>query len=239
MKLIDRIDDIEEDNSMDVSEVTHVIFDLDGTLLDTESLYKAAYRKICAKHGCLSKLTPTLESRLAGQPAMQVAKTLQFECDMDTSPTLLRAELDQEIKPSLSTASAKPGAERLVLHLAEQGVPIALATSSRKTNAEIKMSSHPEMFSVFSHMVFRDDVSCGKPSPEVFLEALQRFEETVQPENVLVIEDSVSGVRAAKNAGLKVVMVPDTENNTVNSVPIVDSLEDFCPEDFGLPPFPV
>jgi len=235
--------EVEKEKKADKRPVTHVIFDLDGTLLDTESIYNLAYRKVCESHGCLAKLTSTLEAKLTGLSAMQVARTLQSECGMDISPAALRAELDREIKPYLSKASLKPGARRLIRHLADHGIPLALATSSRKMNAQVKMSGYPDVFSHFSHMVFRDDVSSGKPSPDIFVEALARFhdQDVISPDGVLVFEDSLAGVRAAQQAGLQVVMVPENEEYSretfLSPLTIIESLACFCPENFGLPSF--
>lgn len=71
-----------------------------------------------------------------------------------------------------------PGAERLVLHLYENGVPFCLATSSGKEMAEIKMSNHRKLFDLFDHKVMGStdpEVKHGKPAPDIFLVAAQRF----------------------------------------------------------------
>jgi len=219
-------------------KVTHVIFDLDGTLLDTETAYRKGYRQVCSRHGVLDRLTPNLEATLAGQSAMQVAHTMKNECGMNISADALRSELDLEIQPILSGVKLKPGAEKLITHLSKNKVPLALASSSRRKNAKIKMRSYGSLFSSFSHMVFRDDegISAGKPCPDVFIKAVDEFQTNVEAERVLVFEDSVNGVEAAKKAGMKVVMVPDTAA-VDKSVDIIQSLDDFRPEQYGLPPF--
>lgn len=146
-------------------------------------------------------------------------------------------------------------------HLHENNVPICLATSSSKESVEVKTTHHRELFSLFHHKVMGSsdpDVKEGKPAPDIFLVAAKRFPETVKPENVrkirnffvkflkfsllqcLVFEDAPNGCRAAKSAGMQVVMVPDshvTDQQKEDATVVFKTLLDFKPEDFGLPPF--
>lgn len=82
-----------------------------------------------------------------------------------------------------------PGADRLVLHLHKHNVPFCLATSSGKEMAEIKMSSHPKLFNLFSHKVMGStdpEVKHGKPAPDIFLVAAKRFRNQPKSENVCI-----------------------------------------------------
>lgn len=135
------------------------------------------------------------------------------------------------------------GAERLLRHLDANKIPIALATSSGEDMVEIKITHHREVFGLFHHRVCGStdpEVKAGKPSPDIFLIAASRFSGKPDPSNCLVFEDAPNGVQAALSAGMQVVMVPDelvTEELREGATQVLNSLEDFCPEDFGLPPF--
>lgn len=79
------------------------------------------------------------------------------------------------------------GAERLLKHLHATNVPIALATSSSQEIAEIKMANHSAVFDLFHHKVMGStdpDVKVGKPAPDIFLVAAQRFPDKPNPANV-------------------------------------------------------
>lgn len=79
------------------------------------------------------------------------------------------------------------GAERLIRHLHKKNVPFALATSSSKEMAEIKMSRHMEIFNLFNHRVYGStdpDVKIGKPAPDIFLVACKRFADKPKPADV-------------------------------------------------------
>lgn len=79
------------------------------------------------------------------------------------------------------------GAERLLKHLHDTNVPFALATSSSKEIAEIKMANHAAFFDLFHHKVMGStdpDVKVGKPAPDIFLVAAQRFPDKPDPANV-------------------------------------------------------
>jgi pseudouridine-5'-monophosphatase len=120
-----------------------------------------------------------------------------------------------------------------------------LATSSSKESVEVKISHYTELFSVFNHKVCGSsdpEVKFGKPAPDIFLLAAKRFPGSPDPKNCLVFEDAPNGCKAAKAAGMQVVMVPDshvTEKQKEDATVVLKDLMHFKPEEFGLPPFPV
>lgn len=140
-----------------------------------------------------------------------------------------------------------PGAERLIKHLESKQVPIAIATGSAQSGFERKTSHLGDILrKPFKHHVFAgsdDEVKRGKPHPDVFLVAAKRFKESPPKDmqSVLVFEDALNGVKAALAAGMQVVFVPDKKLNLstvqVKATQTLDSLEQFKPELFGLPPF--
>jgi pseudouridine-5'-monophosphatase len=135
------------------------------------------------------------------------------------------------------------GAERLVRHLHSNNIPIALATSSGAESVQVKITNHGELFKLFNHKVMGSsdpEVKEGKPSPDIFLVAARRFPDKPRPEDCLVFEDAPNGVKAARSAGMQVVMVPDShvsEQQREGATIVLKSLEEFEPELFGLPSF--
>jgi pseudouridine-5'-monophosphatase len=132
------------------------------------------------------------------------------------------AELQKQIFPNTKPL---PGVLDLLKGLKERGVQVALATSSNKTNFEIKSGHLGELFDHFKqeHRVLGDDPRIpkgrGKPAPDIYLLALsvlnetlrERGEKEIEPEECLVFEDSVPGVEAGRRAGMQVVWCPHPE----------------------------
>lgn len=119
---------------------------------------------------------------------------------------------------------------------------MCVGTGSYKQTFDLKTQRHGEIFSMMHHVVMGDDpdVKHGKPSPDIFQVAANRFEENVDPAEVLVFEDAPTGVAAAKSAGMWVVMVPDQRldaSHREGADEILPSLLDFSPSQWGLPPF--
>ncbi|KAL7741258.1 hypothetical protein ACLKA6_015143 [Drosophila palustris] len=135
------------------------------------------------------------------------------------------------------------GAERLLRHLHANKVPFALATSSGAEMVELKTTNHRELFNLFNHRVCGSsdkEVKNGKPAPDIFLIAAARFSDKPKPENCLVFEDSPNGVSAGESAGMQTIMVPDprlSKDRCSHATQVLRSLEDFKPEQFGLPAF--
>jgi len=229
------------ERASDHANITHVIFDVDGTILDTESLYTTAKKKVVAKYGAKERFTNDLESKTAGKQAFDVAEIITEECQLPLTPDEFVAEMDTMLTPILPTAQLKPGAERLIHHLTDHKVPVCIATSSRKRTGKMKMSGHRDLFSLFSHKVFGSDdpeVGRGKPNPDIFLVAAKRFEDRPNPEHCLVFEDSTSGVQGALEAGMQVVMVPEHSIHP-GATEVIDSFEMFDPVKYGLPGYDV
>lgn len=141
-----------------------------------------------------------------------------------------------------------PGAERLIKHLVDNHIPIAIATGASKAGFERKTGHLGEiMMKPFKHHVFAGsdpEVKNGKPAPDVFLVAASRFNpKPKEMSNVLVFEDSVNGVKAALAAKAQAVFVPDPQfcidSSKVDVKPTltINSLLEFKPELFSLPTF--
>lgn len=154
-------------------------------------------------------------------------------------------EYETVMKKNCPKISLMPGAERLIRHLKTKGVPIAIATGASESGFERKTSHIGAILrEPFSHHVYAGSdpqVKRGKPNPDVFLTAAERFEPAADPKNCLVFEDAVNGVKAAIAAGMQVVLVPDSRLDTskIDAKPtqILKSLEEFQPQLFGLPAF--
>ena len=101
------------------------------------------------------------------------------------------------------------GAKELVEALSKTGLPMAIATSSRYAGVEKKRKRHDKIFQHMQKVVAGDDpaVTHGKPAADIYLEAARQIK--VDPSECLVFEDALSGVRAGKAAGCKVVAIPD------------------------------
>ena len=225
-----------------MASVTHVIFDVDGLLLNTESLYTKATQRVVGQFG--KDFTWEMKLQQMGLKGCDAAARLVRDLELPLSPQEYldqAAHIWQELVP---TAELMPGAERLVRHLHRHQVPIALASGGSAPNFELKTSRHGDFFSLFSHVVLASsdpEVTNGKPAPDVYQIAARRFAQPpAQPEHVLTFEDAPNGVLSARAAGMHCVMVPDErmpEEKTKEATLVLSSLEYFRPELYGLPAF--
>ena len=190
-----------------MSRFDAVIFDMDGLMLDTERIALACWDRAARIHGY--ELDPAIGLGMVGLNTRDcvrwVKQVLGDDFPMEainvTSRELYHAELDRAMP-------VKPGLLRLLNWLQAERIPLAVATSTRHEWA-LKKLRKANILDYFQGMVCGDQVSLGKPHPEIFLTAASRI--NMEPAACVVLEDSDPGVRGAHAAGMRVIQVPDVK----------------------------
>ncbi|NJM83731.1 MAG: HAD family phosphatase [Tabrizicola sp.] len=178
-----------------------LLFDLDGTLVDTESIALAAGMRAFAAHG--HPVSETFMHGLVGKDEPTAGRLIRAafpEADMDRINHHWRAGFDAGVEAGLTL---KAGAERL---LADTDLRRAIVTSTGRHGAHRKLAI-AGIAQSFDHVVTLDDVVSPKPAPDPYLLAASLL--GLPPGRCLVFEDSETGAEAAYRAGCIVVQVPD------------------------------
>jgi HAD superfamily hydrolase (TIGR01509 family) len=179
-----------------------VIFDMDGLLLDSEPLYRVTWKAAGSSLGF--PIDDVLYERFVGRGNAESEQVLREHFGEVFPLDEFHNRWSRDFHERLATIATKPGAMELLAALEKRGIPKALATSSPRVLA---LRCLGDLASRFAALAFGDEVSHAKPAPDLFLLASQRL--GIAPADCLVLEDSEAGVRAARAAGMDVIMVPD------------------------------
>lgn len=204
-----------------------VLWDMDGTLIDTEPLWIAAETNLVARHG--GTWTAADSVALVGSDLLEAAGYIRERGGIDMPAAAIRDHLMGEVLRGIrESITWQPGARELLFALRDEGVPCALVTMSHRVLADAVIDVLP--VGTFDAVVTGDEVGKGKPDPEPYLTAAARLGVAVQ--ECVVIEDSGRGVEAGLNAGARVLGVPNVVPLTHrDGLTISDSLADFAPAD--------
>jgi pseudouridine-5'-monophosphatase len=192
--------------------VRHVIFDLDGVLLDTEPLYTEATAAVAARFG--KRYDWTVKRECIGRGTLEAARIIVDALALPLTPEELVRQRDLTLERLLAGAAPLPGARALSDALAARGVPMAIATSTESRLYAVKAAAHRAWLASFRAVVCGDDprVRRSKPAPDIFLAAAADL--AAAPGDCLVFEDSPFGVEAARAAGMQVIALPDPAMDT-------------------------
>lgn len=183
-----------------------VIFDMDGTLIDTEKYYRIFWPKALAEFGYHMTDEQALSMRSLGRPFAPAQLKKWFGEDLDYYAVRQRRKDMMEECLDREGIRRKPGALELVQRLRADGITTAIATATdpERTAKYLKLTG---LEGYFDRLISATQVKEGKPSPEIYLFACEQL--GLAPEDCLAVEDSPNGVLSAYRAGCKVVMVPD------------------------------
>jgi HAD superfamily hydrolase (TIGR01509 family) len=194
-----------------------VIFDMDGLLFDSETLYGNAILTAAAEVGCTMSRDVFLQ--LIGRSREVNHRFLLEHYGADYPLEALIAAWGRHFRVLAAAGlPLKPGAAELLDLLDELRLPRAIATSSTHATVRGHLVSHG-LTDRFHGVVAHGDYASGKPAPDPFLKAAERL--GVAPALCLALEDSHNGVRSASAAGMMTVMVPDL-------IPPTDEIQALC-----------
>jgi HAD superfamily hydrolase (TIGR01509 family) len=200
-----------------------VVFDLDGTLIDSESLVHESYMAAADRHRV--PFTDEQFMSLVGRHRQYSEAKMREYFGADFPLEKFYATVSAHVGDR--AAPLKPGVVELLDHLDAASLPYALATSSGPPWVARHFRAHG-IGERFRQVVTRDDVTHGKPHPEPYLKASTAL--GYSPHDVLGVEDSPTGLRSAHAAGLMAVLVPDLiqpdEEARGHALHVVKSLDD-------------
>ncbi|MBT4865629.1 MAG: HAD family phosphatase [Planctomycetaceae bacterium] len=207
------------------TQIKAVVFDLDGLMFNTEDVFNLSGRELLRRRG--KELTNAVLSRMMGRRAVEAFQVMKDMCELSESIPALRAESQEIFDSYLEIHLAPmPGLFDLLERIESRGLPKGVATSSGRSYL-IKMLDRYSLSDRFETLLAADDVTHGKPHPEIYLTAAERI--GVDPTEMLVLEDSENGTRAAAAAGAVAVSVPHVHSQSHDfsvATHVVDSLHD-------------
>ncbi|MFJ5265697.1 HAD family hydrolase [Streptomyces sp. NPDC088387] len=172
------------------------LFDLDGTLIDTEPRSRAAWSRLLARHG-VGAGGPSVDD-FAGRPPREVLRE-HLHCFPGHGVEDLIGEVQRYVAgPDMPAAPPVPGALAFVRRLSSAGVPVGVVTSAPREYAVAELRG-AGLLGLLDTLVTCDDVRAGKPDPEGYLTGCRTL--GAAPHETVVFEDAPAGVTAAKRAG--------------------------------------
>jgi HAD superfamily hydrolase (TIGR01509 family) len=215
---------------INISKYKAAIFDIDGLMLDTEIVSYRGWKQACEEFGYI--LDDDTYHKVIGlivpdmKPIFEKAFGPGFPLQ-DADRKRLKYMYEYFEKYGVTF---KPGLQELLDFIDGYGLKKAVATSSSRESAMKKLTIGG-LVKKFEAIVTGDDVSRGKPAPDIFLAACEKLK--IRPQQCLVFEDSENGVLAAHNADMSVIMVPDVKRPTKQvaafSLKVFDTLSDAIP----------
>ena len=200
--------------------INYVIFDMDGTLLDTEKLFRRSWIEISNEYSLPDG--ERFYELVAGSPAQKLrekfTETYGADIDYDEFISVRKARFLSYIEKDVPL---KPYCREILEYLREQGIKIALATS---TNIEITRRNLDKtgILPYFDAIATGDEVKNGKPAPDIFLLAAERIGARIN--ETVIVEDTYNGLRGAYASGMRGIMVLDGQppNDETHAITVAE-----------------
>ena len=192
--------------SLQPDQIKVILFDMDGTLIDTEKYYRVCWPKAAADFGFSMTDEQSLSLRSLGRPFAiayfkeMFGETANYSTIRERRKEYVAEQMEKE------GVDLKPNAKKVLQKLRSAGFRLAVTTANdlERTKAYLQ---ELDLENIFDDLVCATMVKQGKPAPDIYLYACERL--GVLPEEACVLEDSPNGVLSAYRAGCRVVMIPD------------------------------
>ena len=185
--------------------ISAIIFDMDGLLVDTEPLYQASWQR--AARELRYDIDDALYARFIGRPTTACETILVEVFGSEFPLEAFRQQWPQAWRHEVDRVGVvvKPGVQEMLQFARERRLLVALATSSDSDFAQLTLD-RSGLASSFAVRVCGEEVACGKPAPDIFVEAVKRLGRPAA--ECVALEDSEAGILAVRHAGMYGVLVP-------------------------------
>lgn len=182
------------------------IFDLDGTLIDTEKLYRKYWPMALRDYGYELSDERALMLRSLGRPFAPAQFKEWYGDDFDYN--LVRQRRKEYVEGHIEKygIELRPGVKEILEYLRDKNITVAIATATdlERTTRYLEMTGISEFF---TDIICATMVKCGKPAPDIYKYACEKLNK--KPSECFAVEDAPNGVKSAYSAGLKVIFIPD------------------------------
>jgi HAD superfamily hydrolase (TIGR01509 family) len=187
-----------------MSPLAAVIFDLDGVLIDSEVAWNDARRELV--EATAGTWRDDAQRAMMGMSSLEWSRYMAEELGVPMSPAAISAAVvERLLRGYRERLPLLPGAREAVVALASRW-SLAIASSANREIIAVVLQL-AELKECFRSVVSSEEVTRGKPAPDVYLEAARRI--SVEPAGCAVVEDSANGIRAAAAAGMSVIAIPN------------------------------